>query len=249
VRLDRLVSWTLPSVLVGAGAAVAWHIGPAASWLPPIRRLLPGLAGRVDRAHVALTFDDGPAPDSTPAVLAVLAELRLRATFFVLGVELARHRALGRELVDAGHELAVHGWDHGYLLGRGQRRVCDELTRTRDLVGELSGTAPMWFRPAFGVLTGPAVRAARVSGLRPVLWTAWGKDWTSTATAESILGRLEPGLTAGATLLLHDAGPSGAIRSATAAALPRLAALAMARGLALGPLAEHGLLTVRRVAP
>jgi peptidoglycan/xylan/chitin deacetylase (PgdA/CDA1 family) len=249
VGLDRVVPRTLQPVLAAGGAVAAWHVGPAATWLPPVRRLLPRLAGRGGRAHVALTFDDGPAPGSTPAVAATLAELRLRATFFVLGAELARHRELGRELVDAGHELAVHGWDHGYLLGRGPRRVRDELARTRDLVGELTGAAPSWFRPAFGVLTGPALRAGQALGLRPVLWTVWGKDWAPSATAESIVGRLASGLTGGATVLLHDADPAGTARRATAEALPRLAALAAARGLTLGPLAEHELRPGPRVAP
>jgi peptidoglycan/xylan/chitin deacetylase (PgdA/CDA1 family) len=221
--------------LLGTALAVGRHLAPAATWLSPVRRLLPELSGRGAAGHVALTFDDGPSPHGTPAVRDALAALGLRATFFVLGRELVRHQELGRELAAEGHELAVHGWDHGYLLGRGHRRVRDELARTRDLIAETCGTTPLWFRPAFGVLTGPAVRAARELGLRPVLWTAWGKDWTATATAESVVRRLEPALVGGATLLLHDVVPA----SVTAAALPRLTALAIGRELAVGPLGEH----------
>ncbi|MCE3551748.1 polysaccharide deacetylase family protein [Pseudonocardia sp. RS11V-5] len=227
---------TLRWSLLGAGAAAGSHLLPAASWLPPVRRLLPGLSGRGAAGHVALTFDDGPSPPGTAAVRDALAGLGVRATFFVLGRELARNPDLGRELAAAGHEIAVHGWDHGYLLGRGRRRVRDELAHTRDLIGETCGTTPRWFRPAFGVLTGPAVCAAHELGLRPVLWTAWGKDWTATATADSVVRRLEPGLVGGATLLLHDVVPG----PVTAAALPRLAALAAERALTLGPLGEHG---------
>jgi peptidoglycan/xylan/chitin deacetylase (PgdA/CDA1 family) len=231
--------------MVGLAGAV-WHVGPAASWLPPVRALLPGLSGRGRTDHVALTFDDGPSPASTPAVLAALARLGLRATFFALGRALRAHLELATEVVDAGHELAVHGWDHGYLLGRGRRRVRDELARCRDLAEEVTGSAPAWFRPAYGVLTGQAVLAARELGLRPVLWTDWARDWEPRATPGSIERRLAKGLAGGHVLLLHDADPWGdRPRAATVEALPRLAELARARGLALGPLAEHGLPTRR----
>lgn len=82
-------------------------MGPAATWLPAVRRLLPGLAGAGAADHVALTFDDGPDPRSTPRFLDELARLGCRATFFVLGEMLERHPALGRRVVADGHEIAV----------------------------------------------------------------------------------------------------------------------------------------------
>jgi peptidoglycan/xylan/chitin deacetylase (PgdA/CDA1 family) len=176
-------------------------------------------------------------------VLAALDDIGVRATFFVLGKALAQHRPLGREICAAGHELAVHGWDHRYLLGRTFRQVRDDLARTHDLVTQVTGGPPLWFRPAYGVLTGQAVLAARRCGLRPVLWTAWARDWTAMATPESIVSELALGLTDRATLLLHDADYTtapGAWRH-TVAALPRLADLARARGLTLGPLRDHEL--------
>lgn len=227
--------------LVVAGAA--WHVGPAATWLPPVRRLLPGLAGRGRDNHVAVTFDDGPGMGSTPAVLAALEAVDARATFFVLGAALARHRELGRAICAAGHELAVHGWDHRWLLGRPFPAIRDDLARARELVAEVAGAPPLWFRPAYGVLTGDAVLAARQLRMHPVLWTVWGHDWTAAATARSVADAVAPGLHGGATLLLHDADHAaapGAWRS-TVAALPQIVDLAAARGLALGPLRDHGL--------
>jgi peptidoglycan/xylan/chitin deacetylase (PgdA/CDA1 family) len=230
------------ALAVAAAGRLAAHVGPAATWLPPVRRWTPRLAGRGDSGHVALTFDDGPSPGRTERFLADLARLDVRGTFFVLGDELARHRRVAELAVAAGHELAVHGWRHDYLLGRPARRVHAELERTANLVAEVSGQWPMWFRPPYGVLTGGGAAAARRLGMRPVLWTAWAKDWTTSATPRSVLDTLGSGIAGGATLLLHDGERSdrSAWGDATLAALPRIVARIRAAGLEPGPLCEHG---------
>lgn len=197
------------SGLAAAGAAAlavaALHAAPALTTIAPARRrLLPDLAGLRDRT-VALTFDDGPDPASTPAFLDTLADLRVRATFFVLGEMAERAPDLLRRLHDEGHEIGVHGWTHRNHLRLTPWRVHDELDRTADLIEQVAGTRPTWFRPPYGVLsTGSCVAAARL-GLRPLLWSAWGVDWEARATADSVLTRLRRGgLRPGATLLLHD---------------------------------------------
>src|SRR5688500_1569952 len=96
--------------LAPVAAVAAAHIAPAATWLPVVRRRFPRLAGVGHPAHVALTFDDGPDPESTPRFLDALEELGVRATFFVLGDGVVRHPSVVRETVRRGHELAVHGW-------------------------------------------------------------------------------------------------------------------------------------------
>jgi peptidoglycan/xylan/chitin deacetylase (PgdA/CDA1 family) len=106
------------------------EVAPGATWLPPVRRLLlPGLAGLGTPGHVALTFDDGPDPSGTPAVLAALAELGWRATFFMLGTQARAHPGLAAAVTDAGHEVALHGDEHRYLFTRGHRAIRDDLTR------------------------------------------------------------------------------------------------------------------------
>ncbi|WP_415852416.1 polysaccharide deacetylase family protein, partial [Streptomyces albus] len=94
-------------------AVAAWHILPAASWLPAVRALLlPTLDGRGSPDHVALTFDDGPDARSTPYFLRELDRLGVRATFFLQGAAVLRHRGLVRSMAAEGHELAVHCWEH-----------------------------------------------------------------------------------------------------------------------------------------
>jgi peptidoglycan/xylan/chitin deacetylase (PgdA/CDA1 family) len=231
------------AVALGATAGLGYGL-PSLATLRRLRlRVAPALAGIGAADHVALTFDDGPDPASTPQFLEVLAELEVRSTFFVLGGLLERSPNLAREMVAAGHELAVHGWDHRPMLLRGPRSTHDQLARTRDLIAETIGGLPRFVRPPHGILSTGVLRAARELDLTPVLWSAWGRDWTAEATPRTVLATLAPDLRGGATVLLHDCdctSAPGAWRSALGA-LPELAARCDDAGLRLGPLAEHGL--------
>ncbi|MDQ1658746.1 MAG: peptidoglycan-N-acetylglucosamine deacetylase [Cryptosporangiaceae bacterium] len=218
---------------------------PLLTTLAPLRRrYAPALAGYGDPGHIALTFDDGPDPASTPQFLDALSTLDVRATFFLLGSMLAKAPWLGRELTGAGHELAVHGWDHRSVALRGELSTYRGLARTRDLIGEVTGTVPVWYRPPYGVLTRAASTAARRAGLTPILWTAWGRDWEASARPESVRRRVRATLTGGGTILLHDSDCTSAPRSwvATLRALPGIVADCRDLGATVGPLAEHSAL-------
>ena len=229
-------------MITTAAAAVAAQIGPAVTWLPPVRRALtPRLAGRGPRGGVALTFDDGPHPDATPAVLDALDRLGWTATFFVLGAQVRRYPGIAADVVAAGHEIALHGDEHRYLIARGPRAARDDLHRAYDTVAALTGQPPLWWRPPYGVLSGPALAAARGLGVRPVLWSAWGRDWRAAATGESVVADLYRGEVDGGMLLLHDSDVTsdpGAWRSAVAA-LPLLAKRLAAAGVAVRTVGEH----------
>jgi peptidoglycan/xylan/chitin deacetylase (PgdA/CDA1 family) len=190
---------------------------------------------------VALTFDDGPDPVSTPRFLDALEAAGVRATFFVLGQRVRRHPRLTRQIAERGHELAVHGWTHDRPWLPAPRRDIRDLGRAAETIYDVTGEIPMWYRPPYGILTGGRLAAAARSGLRPVLWSAWGRDWTAGATAASVLGTVRRDLRGGGTVLLHDtdhtAAP-GCWRSALGA-LPGLVAGCREAGWATGPLAEH----------
>ncbi|MEU2060482.1 polysaccharide deacetylase family protein [Streptomyces sp. NPDC013455] len=234
-------SWRTAAVLVPAGVA-ALHIGPAATWLPGVRLpFFPGLAGTGHRRHVALTFDDGPDPVSTPRFLDALDELGVRATFFVLGEHAARHPAVIRETVRRGHELGVHGWTHDRPWRPAFARDAEEVARTVRLVRELTGHRPWWYRPPYGILTASRSRAARRAGLRTVLWSAWGRDWTADATPASVRARVAADLRGGGTVLLHDSDRLSApgCWHAALGALPLIVRDCHAAGLTVGPLHVH----------
>lgn len=227
---------------LAATAVVAVHAGPAATWLPLVRLVLPGIAGQGAADHVALTFDDGPDPLSTPEFLRELRRLGCSATFFVLGEMLGRHPGLGRRIQDEGHEIGVHGWGHGNALTARPGRVAAGIRRTAELITEVTGTRPAWYRPPYGVFSAEALLAARRCGMRPVLWTAWGRDWTASADERSVLAALGPGLRGGATVLLHDSDHTsapGCWRSALGA-LPGIVGRCRTAGLRVGTLGEHG---------
>ncbi len=227
--------------LVGLAVAQA---GPGVTGLGPMRRLVfRRLGGYGDRGHVALTFDDGPDPESTPEFARVLAERGVRATFFMLGSMVAKAPGLAAQIAAAGHEVGVHGFDHRYLTMRGPRATRDDLTRATELIEGVTGNRPTLFRPPYGVLSGPALLTARELRLTPVLWGSWGREWTRGASPASVLQTLVSGLDGGVTVLLHDSGctsPPGAWQAGLAALGPLLDECDR-RGLRVGPVADHGL--------
>lgn len=240
---------TLAKVALTAGAAVtaaaALQTAPGLVGIGPLRRRVwPGLAGSGDPGHIALTFDDGPDPESTPLFLDMLAEQKVHATFFVLGWRLEKYPDIGKAIIAGGHELAVHGWIHRLLYKFGPVKTTRHLAHAADVVNQVGGYRPRWFRPPFGAHSAFAEVAARRAGMQSVLWTCWGKDWTSYATPDTVKGLVTRGIQPGGTILLHDTpSPTAAPGSwrSTLGAAPRIIDYCRSRGLAVGPLHEHGL--------
>ena len=230
------------AALCAAAAVAVVQAAPGVTGLGPVRRrLFPGLAGLGAADHVALTFDDGPDPATTPRFLDELGAWGARATFFLLGSMTAQSPGLAAEIAAAGHEVAVHGWQHRYLPLRGPRATFDDISRARDVIATATGLVPRHFRPPYGVLSTAALVAAGRLGLAPVLWTCWGREWTPGSTPESVFGVLTTGLTGGATVLLHDCdatSPPGSARAALGA-VPMLLGECARRGLRVGTLSEH----------
>jgi peptidoglycan/xylan/chitin deacetylase (PgdA/CDA1 family) len=229
-------------VVLAAAAVTAAHAGPAVSSLQNVRnRLLPRLCGSGQPGHVALTFDDGPDAASTPAFLDALDALGWTATFFLLGDSVRAHPQIAADVAAVGHEIALHGDQHRSHLGRTPRDVAADMARSLELVGEVTGRQPMFYRPPYGIFSGATLATCRRLGLRPVLWTAWGRDWRSEATPQTVVTDLTAGQLDGGTVLLHDSdctSAPGSWRSALGA-LPLLATEFAARGLRVGPLREH----------
>jgi peptidoglycan/xylan/chitin deacetylase (PgdA/CDA1 family) len=213
-----------------------------ADWfIPALAPHVPSIASayRIERRiesrdRVALTFDDGPHAEGTPAVLEELARHGATATFFVVGEQVAQRPALAREIVDAGHEIAVHGYRHTLLLRRRVGALAHDLDRAVGVIADATGVVPVLYRPPYGVFSSGALAHVRARAWRPLLWSTWGRDWERRATAQSIARRATKGLGPGDVVLLHDSDAYSSDDSwrRTAAALPSVLEAVAALGLA-----------------
>lgn len=213
--------------LAAAGLAAhgTWHRN---SWIfgRPITRL-PG-ADNV----VSITFDDGPNPDATPAILDVLAREQVSATFFVLGRHAERWPHLVRRTANDGHQLGNHGYWHRKLHRRGPGYVRDDLTRGTEAIVEASGgVRPRHFRAPHGFRSPWVTPIARSLGQRTVGWSLGVWDSARPGAGE-IARRAVEGMHRGSILLLHDGDGYDASgdRMQTAEALPLIIHGLRARG-------------------
>jgi peptidoglycan/xylan/chitin deacetylase (PgdA/CDA1 family) len=224
------------AILTAAAATVAtaWSLPALAPIMPSVCRAL-GVRrdlGETDPT-VALTFDDGPHPEGTPAVLEALERAGARATFFLVGEQVDRHPELAAEVAAAGHGIAVHGYRHRNQLRLTPGMVRSDTERGRATVAEATSTEPSLYRPAYGIFSAGGLEVVRGLGLEPLLWSRWGRDWARSASAESVAALVTRDLSAGDVLLLHDADHYSVQESwrATAAALPRVLDEIARRGL------------------
>jgi peptidoglycan-N-acetylglucosamine deacetylase len=189
---------------------------------------------------VALTFDDGPHPEGTPAVLDLLAEAGVTATFFLVGEQVDRRPQLAARIQAEGHEVAIHCQRHRSLLRLGPRATRDDLLRAAGTIEAATGCRLRRYRPPYGVLNAAALATAHRQGWETVLWRREGRDWQARATPDSIARRLMRRVRSGDVLLLHDADDYSAPDSwrRTVAALPLVLAELERRLLAVRPLEE-----------
>ncbi len=224
----------VPPIAGAAAVAVAGYLLPGlAGAVPALRRPL-GVQDRTASGRgYALTFDDGPHAQGTPAILDALAAERAHATFFLVGEQVQRNPSLPAEIVAAGHAIGVHCHRHRNLLRLAPAQVRQDIERATALIEDATGVSPTLYRPPYGVLNASALRLANARGWRTLLWSHWGRDWERRATPQSIAERVTAGAGQGAVLLLHDADDYSAPGSwrRTLAALPQVFQTLADRGL------------------
>jgi peptidoglycan/xylan/chitin deacetylase (PgdA/CDA1 family) len=176
----------------------------AAPRRPPVRHEpLLRISGR--GRTMVLTFDDGPDPHYTPAILDTLGEYDVHAMFFVCGEMATDHKELLARMADEGHIVGNHTWSHPLLtqLSRGQIR--SQMERTCDVIEEGYGERPRWFRAPYGAWNRAAFQLGAELGMEPLAWTVDTLDWTTPGT-RTIVRRVERGAAPGVVVLSHDAG-------------------------------------------
>ncbi|HET9799024.1 MAG TPA: polysaccharide deacetylase family protein [Gemmatimonadaceae bacterium] len=204
------------TVVLGAAAHGVWHRNSPV--FGPVLSRLPGSA-----PIVSVTFDDGPNPRATPAILDVLRRENVRATFFVLG----RHAERWPELVERaradGHQIGNHGYFHRKLHRHAPAYVRDDLTRGTEAIRRACGVTPRHFRAPHGFRSPWVTPVAASLGQRTVGWSLGVWDSARPGAGE-IAARTLAGMHAGSILLLHDGDgydPDGD-RMQTAEALPSI---------------------------
>jgi peptidoglycan/xylan/chitin deacetylase (PgdA/CDA1 family) len=232
-----------PATVVGAALATGTLVTGAAVGVFHPRATLFGPViwrGPAGRASVALTFDDGPDPESTARIAEVLDEYRVPATFFCIGRKLDLHPSLATSLHRSGHQLANHTYAHN--LGRdlfSARHLAKDLRRCQDVLGSLTGGASPYYRPAVGIRNPPVHAAARAVGLTVVTWTHAARDGVLAFTPRRALA-LAARASAGSILALHDGQLHGSpsLRGHTVRNLPHLLKGLADRGFAFQTLTE-----------
>jgi peptidoglycan/xylan/chitin deacetylase (PgdA/CDA1 family) len=199
-------------------AAGIWCGPGLAPHAPPLCDLL-GIPRRLPSDGVALTFDDGPHPEGTPAVLDALGDVP--ATFFMVGEQVERYPSLAEEVAARGHEVALHGYRHRNQMRVTPRWLADDLARGADAIAKATGRPPQLYRPPYGIFTPAGLALARRR--HPLLlWSKWGRDWRARTTAGEIAALATRSIGPGDVVLLHDADwySSDGSHRRTAAAVP-----------------------------
>lgn len=168
--------------------------------------------------RVALTFDDGPNPNNTPKLLDLLGKRKIRATFFLVGKRARRFPELARRIAEEGHEIGNHGMNHVPVILLPPGMVASEARRAGNLLEEVTGKRPRFFRPPMGWFHTPGLKRLRELGYQPVIGNIHPRDFTSPGTdviVDFVMKRISPG----SIVILHDGGwRDGVDRSQTIAA-------------------------------
>lgn len=175
-----------------------------------------------ERPFVVLTFDDGPNPRYTPAILDVLREKGVKATFFVVGKHVEKYPEIARKIVLEGHEIGNHTYTHRDLVPASRRTVLKEIKQAEQVIQKICGVKASFFRPPRGLYSEPVRQLVVERGYTMVLWSVSTLDW-SVLTANMILRRVKKYARNGSIILFHDGGAllkrEGGLRDRTVKAL------------------------------
>jgi len=174
------------------------------------------------RKGVALTIDDGPSSVYTPQILQLLAKYRVTATFSMVGLQVAAHPAMAREVAAAGHMIANHTWSHLDLAFQAPVVIADQFNRATSAIHKATGRVPSLFRAPYGAWSPAILQRCAQTGMTPLGWSVDPRDW-SRPGVPSIVGNIMRNTGTGSIILEHDGGGN---RAQTVAALkivlPRL---------------------------
>jgi peptidoglycan-N-acetylglucosamine deacetylase len=158
----------------------------------------------VDGPYIAMTFDDGPSPETTPRLLDILKQRNIKATFFMIGQNAERNPAIVKRILAEGHEIGNHSWTHPQLSKLSDDRVTEEINKTQNAIKDASGYTPVLMRPPYGAITARQKDwIEKQFGLSVIIWSVDPFDWKRPG-ASVIEQRILAGARPGAIVLSHD---------------------------------------------
>src|SRR2546422_9755403 len=161
----------------------------------------------VDEPYIALTFDDGPSATLTPKLLDLLAAHHIKATFFVIGENVAEHPEIVARAAREGHEIGNHSWSHPNLAKMSDDNVRSQLRRTDDAIRGATGNRPTLLRPPYGSITAREKRWIHDEfGYGIILWDVDPNDWKRPGPAV-VRARILKETRPGSIVLSHDIHP------------------------------------------
>ncbi|GAA1722182.1 hypothetical protein GCM10009745_84070 [Kribbella yunnanensis] len=223
-RLTGLAMLVAVSAVIGTIVVVAAR--PHTQAAPPPAPVAPVKTTPLPTKYVVLTFDDGPDPAYTPRVLEVLAKYDVKATFFEVGKNVARHPELTKRIHAAGHTIQNHTWNHADLRHQTAAGFRKQVGDTDQAIRSAAGITPTCLRPPYGGVSTTVRQRAKALGKELVLWTIDSRDWSKPGPAV-IEKRVLGGVKSGSVILMHDGGGN---RSQTIAALPGILEKLKAQG-------------------
>lgn len=154
--------------------------------------------------QVLLSFDDGPHPEYTPAILQLLAQYKIKSFFFIIGSSAERYPEIVRMIQSDGHTIGNHSYAHSIKnTFSAEKDVRQDLSRTNKIIKELTGSSPIWYRPPFGVTNPNIARAIRLLDMKVLGWSFRTYD-TLYKNANHLSQKIVSGAKAGDIILLHD---------------------------------------------
>ncbi|MCE5168838.1 polysaccharide deacetylase family protein [Paenibacillus profundus] len=177
------------------------------------------LQGPSDRKCISLTFDDVPDNHFTPQVLDVLNQYGVKATFFVVGNRAEKYPEIVQRMVNEGHVIGNHSYDHANLPKLSDESFRHQVTRTEDIVRGITGQQMRYIRPPYGNISEEQIKWLASQDMLIVNWNVDSLDWKGL-TPEQIEANVMSHLTSGAIVLQHAAGGEGGDLSGTVKALP-----------------------------
>ncbi|MDF2835048.1 MAG: polysaccharide deacetylase [Paenibacillus sp.] len=178
--------------------------------------------GPRNRKQVALTFDDAPDPRFTPQILDVLARYRVCATFFVVGERAAKHPELLRRIVNEGHIVGNHSYNHPVFSKLSINKFQSQIWQTDEVIRRIAGISPLLIRPPYGELLPQQIRWGKGTGFTIVNWDVDSEDWRKNPSSSKVLANIRKTLQPGSIVLQHAGGGEGQSLAGTIDALPVL---------------------------